>query len=386
MIKLISNTIDQTDLNALSDWLKGSPRLTKGALTVEFENKWSAWMGRKYSIYVNSGSSANLMMIYSLIEGKKLKNKKIVVPSICWSTTIAPLMQFGLTPILCDVEPNTLCIDSYKLEELLIREKPAAIFLVNVLGFLGDMNILNILAKKHDCIILEDSCETLGTTFKGKKAGTFGLMSTFSMFFGHHISTIEGGMICTDDKNIRDLLLMLRSHGWDRDLDKNDADDLKKLHNVTEFNSMYTFYHPAFNLRSTDLQAFLGLRQLNKLETIISNRHANFKLYQEKIKSRWKPNPKFYPNDIISNFAYPIIDPKRDQISNLLKLNDIEHRPIICGSIDKQPFYKKMNYKQKLDLTFSHRVHDQGLYVPNHDKLTVEEITLISNLVNEAIQ
>lgn len=385
MIKLISDTIEQEDIIAIGDWIKSkpTPRYTKGPLTIEFENEWAKWQGSNYAVFVNSGSSANLLMIYALIESKRLKNKKVVIPSLCWSTTLSPLIQFGLEPLLCDADPENLCVDLNKLEGILIKEDPAALMLVNVLGFTPNMKALKDLSEKYNFIIIEDSCETLGTTFNGKKAGTFGLMSSFSTFHGHHISTIEGGMVCTDDKEIRDLLLMLRSHGWDRDLDKEDADNLRETYNISDFDALYTFYYPSFNLRSTDLHAFLGLRQLKKLDHIVARRHKNFKNLHAQIKNTWKPVPLFFSTDIISNFAYPIIDHRRDDICKILKEHDIEHRPLICGSIDKQPFYQKRGYNQNLDLDFSHRVHIHGLYIPNHEKISSEDINLMASLINE---
>lgn len=385
-MKLVSDIISMEDINALIEWLKTNPRLTKGELTRDFEEDWSKRLGRKYSVYVNSGSSANLAMVYALMMSERMKNKKVVVPALCWSTTIAPLMQFGLDPIMCDVDKRTLCVDTKHLRDLFRSEKPAALIMVNVLGFLPKIDAVRDLCEEFDVILLEDSCETLGTTYCGEKAGTFGLMSTFSLYFGHHLSTIEGGMISTDDEEIYDLLMMIRSHGWDRDLDGEKQSKLRKIRGIDEFNSMYTFYVPGFNIRATDLQAFIGLRQLRyNLGYVVDERNYNFNLYQSLIKNDyWKASPKFTSYDIISNFAYPIIHPKRDELVKAFTNIGVECRPLICGSIVNQPFFKDRYVRS--DFEFSSVVHKYGMYIPNHPGLTEEEIEDVCEVINEVIK
>ena len=244
------------------------------------------------------------------------------------------------------------------------------------------MDRLFELCRKYDVHLLEDTCESMGCEYKGKKLGTFGEMSSFSTFFGHHISTIEGGFISTDDFQLYELLVSLRSHGWDRDLSQSTQNKLQKKWNVSEFDAMYTFYYPGYNLRSTDLQAFIGLGQIDKLDGWGKQRQRNFESYQTLIKNDyWKPNPQ--SNSFVSNFAYPVIHPNRNKIVEKLRGNDIEVRPMICGSMGTQPFYVK-EYG-KLELPNVSEVDNYGFYVPNHPQLTSGEILLISTIINDGI-
>ena len=258
-IKLVKDTISLENINSLIDWLRTNPQLTKGKLTKEFEKKWSDWLGVKYSVFMNSGSSANLAMFYSLILSKKLKNKKIIVPAVSWVTTVSPVIQLGLEPIMCDCDTNNLGLDIDHLKKIIKKEKPSCLILVHVLGIPNNMTEIIELCKKHDIIILEDTCESVGSKFQEKKLGSFGLMSSFSFYYGHHMSTIEGGMVSTNDDEFYEILLSIRSHGWDRDLPETKKILLRKKYKVDDFKALYTFYNPGFNLRSTDLQAFLGI-------------------------------------------------------------------------------------------------------------------------------
>ena len=336
MITLVKDTIDNQDIDKLIDWLKTYPRLTKGSVTIELEQKWSKWLGRKYSIFCNSGSSANLLMLSALKESGQMKNNKVVVPSVAWATDLAPVMQLGFEPILCDSNMEDLSVDLEHLENIFKTQKPSALMFVSVLGLVPDMDRLFNLCLKYDVALLEDTCESMGCDYKGKKLGTFGKMSSFSTYFGHHISTIEGGFISTDDFQLYELLLSLRSHGWDRDLSKDTRKHLQNEWNISEFDAMYTFYYPGYNLRSTDLQAYIGLSQIDKLDVWGLKRAANFNIYQREIKNDyWKVKPQ--KDSFISNFAYPVIHPNRDKIVKKLQENNIEVRPMICGSMGTQP-------------------------------------------------
>jgi len=258
-IHLVKDTIDKNDIENLSSWLSTNPRLTKGELTVEFERKWSEWLGCKYSVFVNSGSSANLAAIYSLILSNKLKNNKIVVPAVSWVTTVTPAIHLGLEPIMCDCDKDNLGLDVDNLRQIIIDEDPAALILVHVLGFPNHMKEIKELCDEHNILLVEDTCESLGSEYDGKKLGSIGDVSTFSFYFGHHISTIEGGMVSTDDEDLYHILLSIRSHGWDRDLPEEKQTALREKYGIDDFRSLYTFYYPGFNLRSTDLQAFIGI-------------------------------------------------------------------------------------------------------------------------------
>jgi CDP-6-deoxy-D-xylo-4-hexulose-3-dehydrase len=383
MITLVKDTIDNKDIDQLIDWLKTYPRLTKGPITLELEKKWSKWIGRKYSIFCNSGSSANLLMLSALKESGYMENNKVVVPSVAWATDLAPVMQLGMKPILCDSNMDDLSVDLKHLEEIFKKENPSALMFVSVLGLVPDMDKIFDLCMRYDVALLEDTCESMGCEYKGKKLGTFGMMSTFSTYFGHHISTIEGGFVSTDDFQLYELLLSLRSHGWDRDLSKDTQKKLQKEWDVSEFDSMYTFYYPGYNLRSTDLQAYIGLSQIDKLDEWGKQRERNFESYQTLIKNDyWKVKPQ--KDSFISNFAYPVIHPNRDKIVKDLQDNNIEVRPMICGSMGTQPFFVK-KYGKVLNPNV-HTIDKFGFYVPNHPHLTNAEIILISDYVNNGIQ
>lgn len=381
-IKLVKDTIDSQDINNLIEWLKTNPKLTKGELTVEFEKQWSEWLGVKYSVFVNSGSSANLAAIYSLLLSGKLKNNKIVVPAVSWVTTVTPAIQLGLEPIMCECDEKNLGLDITHLESIIKNENPSAIILVHVLGLPNHMDEIVKLCKENNVLLVEDSCESIGSKYNDKMIGTFGDMSTFSFYFGHHMSTIEGGMISTNDEDLYHILLSIRSHGWDRDLPSEKQSELRKKYNIQNFRSLYTFYYPGFNLRATDLQAFIGLQQLKKLDLIVSNRNKNYVRYKNEIKNDfWSASEP--TNSFVSNFSYPIITKNIDKLVKSLTENNIECRPLICGSITEHPFWYERYGKQ--DLPNAKLVHEYGLYVPNNHEMTDDEINKIIKIVNENI-
>tara|TARA_B100001094_G_scaffold318983_1_gene363218 strand:- start:9571 stop:10731 length:1161 start_codon:yes stop_codon:yes gene_type:complete len=381
-ISLVKDTIDNQDIDRLVDWLKGYPRLTKGPVTLELEGKYSNWLGRKYSVFCNSGSSANLLMLSALQQGKYLKNNKVVVPSVAWATDLAPVMQLGLKPILCDSNKRDLSADLIHLEKIFKEESPSALMFVSVLGLVPEMEKVVNLCEKYDVILLEDTCESMGSKYRKRKLGTFGRMSSFSTFFGHHISTIEGGFVSTDDKDLYDILVSIRAHGWDRDLDTEKQIELQQDWDVSTFNSLYTFYYQGFNVRATDLQAYIGLTQIDKLDGWGVRREYNYLTYQELVKNNyWKPNKQL--NDFTSNFAYPVIHPNRDKIVEQLERGGVEVRPMICGSMGTQPFYVK-EYG-RLELPNVTEIDQYGFYVPNNPHITDGEIVYISNIINGGI-
>jgi CDP-6-deoxy-D-xylo-4-hexulose-3-dehydrase len=381
-IDLVKDTIDSDDIKKLISWLETNPRLTKGDLNVKFEKEWSEWLGKKYSVFVNSGSSANLAALYSLLLSGKLRNNKIIVPAVSWVTTVTPAVQFGMEPIMCECDEDNLGLNIEHLKQIIKEHDPSSIILVHVLGFPNHMNEIVELCKEHDIRLIEDTCESIGSEYEGKKLGTFGDLSTFSFYFGHHMSTIEGGMISTDDEELYHILLSIRSHGWDRDLPKSKQIELRKKYNIGDFRSLYTFYYPGFNLRATDLQAFIGLEQLKKLDLIVKNRNLNYQKYHEGIKNNeWKINP---PKDsFISNFSYPVITKNIKELVEKLTENNVECRPLICGSINEHPFWYERYGKQ--DLPISKKVHEYGLYLPNNHQMTVEEIDKVINIVNQYV-
>jgi len=378
MIKLVNDTINNNDIDQLINWLKTYPRLTKGQLTLDLETKWSKWLKTNYSVFCNSGSSANLLMLWTLVEAGRInKNSKIVVPSSAWATDLSPVIQLGMTPILCDINLKDLSVDLDHLEEIFKTTKPEVLLLVSVLGLVPDMEKIVELCSKYNVILLEDTCESMGSKFKDKKLGTYGLMSSFSTYFGHHISTIEGGFVSTNDEEMYEILKSIRSHGWDRDSSPEYSKYLRNQWKTSDFDALYTFYHSGFNLRSTDLQAFIGLGQIDKLDDICNKRNNNFKIYQEELSNI---SPMLCERGFISNFAYPVISKNRDAIVSALQSKQIEVRPMICGSMGKQPFYVK-EYGRK-ELPNASIIDKYGFYVPNHPGLDKKDVIKISNIIN----
>lgn len=383
-IRLVQDTIDAQDIDRLVAWLQTYPRLTKGPLTIEFENKFAKWIGSKYSVFVNSGSSANLLMLYALVAMRKLPNNKIVVPSLSWATDLAPVVQLGLHPVLVDCNLDNLAVDVIHLRQIFEEQSPSALILVSALGLSPNMKEIVDLCNEYSVILLEDNCESQGTEYAGRKLGTFGLMASFSTYFGHIMSTIEGGVITTDDEQVYEMLLKLRSHGWSRDLKQESRDELRTQWNVDEFSELYTFYEAGFNLRATDLQAFIGLTQLEKVDAMIVQRNKNFNLFKELLSPHvWFP--KEAPHSFTASFCIPVIMKTRAQKEHLIKLLrecDVECRPLISGSMGTQPFYKRVY--GELILPNSSLIDNLGMYVPNHPSMTHEEIQLICDKIIEA--
>ena len=384
MIKLVSDTIDKQDINSLIEWLSQDeiPKLTKGELTVELEKKWANKIGTKYSVFVNSGSSSILLTLAALKHTNRLKNNKVVVPSLSWATDLSSPILLGLEPILCDCNLTDLSCDLEYLEEIFKTESPSVLILVSVLGLVPDMNRIIELCKKYDVLLLEDVCESMGSKYKGEYLGTFGLASFFSMYFGHHLSTIEGGFINTNDKDLYNSLLMMRSHGWSRDLPIEDQNHYNTKYNTDSFSSLYDFYLPGMNLRSTDLQAFIGLRAIDKLDNYSQKRNSNFKFYLKNLTNN-ELNIETNLDNFISNFAIPVVSKNKDQIVKDLIEANIEVRPLIAGNLGNKPVWYE-NY-ERVNLPNSDIIDKFGFYLPNHQDLTETEILKITNIINKNI-
>ena len=374
----VQDTISKQEITSLSKWLLKGEQLTKGKLTTEFEKKFSKYINRNYSIFVNSGSSANLLMLSALIESNKLKNKKAIVAGVSWSTTLSPFMQNNFDIELCDCSNKDLGIDIDNFELLCKKHKPSIAIMVNVLGHPNNIKKIKRLCKKYDVILLEDSCEALGTVLYEKKLGTTGLASSFSFYYGHHISTIEGGMVVTDNYELYNIMLSIRSHGWFRDLNKDFQNKLTKKYKVDEFRNLYTFYYPGYNFRSTDLNAFLGINQLKKVDKISKVRNDNFYYYKKNLIDFWCQKSL---SNFVSSFAFGTLVENRMDVFKYLKKFDIETRPLICGNIGRHPFWIKKYGKQVLKN--ADIVHDYGLYLPNNFNLKKKDIDYICNKFKE---
>ena len=382
---LAEDTIDKADIEKLIGWLKTNPRLTKDKVTIQFEEKWNSFLGSNYSIFCNSGSSANLLMFYTLLLSGRLKNRKVVVPSVGWVTSIAPAIQFGFEPIMCEADKDTFGIDLDHLEKILREEEPGTVMMVQVLGVPHKMDAMLALKQKYGFILLEDACAAIGASYKNRKVGTFGDMASFSFYFGHQISTIEGGMVSTDDRQFNDLLLQLRSHGWSKDLEHASHESLVDNYKIDDFHTPFVFYEPGFNLRSTDLNAFLGLRQLDKIDWIISRRHENHILYKKYLAD------KFYiqqcdPGSQVCSISFGLITKDTEQRHSIVKAlvdNGIETRIFSAGNLGLHPFW--FNRYGKKSFPVADKIHYCGLFLPNNPSLTAENIEFISQVVLKAM-
>jgi CDP-6-deoxy-D-xylo-4-hexulose-3-dehydrase len=381
-INLVNDTINKDDIKSLIEWLSQDeiPRLTKGNLTIELEKKWADKIGTKYSVYVNSGSSSILLSLTAFLYSKKIKNKKIIVPSLSWATDVSSPMLLGMEPIMCDCNLHDLSCDLEHLEKLFIEHNPSSFILVSPLGLVPDMDKILELCQKYDVVLFEDVCESMGSKYNGKFLGSFGLASFFSMYFGHHLSTIEGGFINTNDEDFYHLLLMMRSHGWDRDLPEWKQKELRLKYSVDDFTSLYNFYVPGFNLRATDLQAFIGLRAIDKLDDYSKKRNENFIQYFNSIKNNELQIHNTNDN-FISNFAFPIVNKNKNKIVEELQKNNIEVRPLIAGDMSKKPMWFEEYGHQSLPNC--ELVNNHGFYIPNHQDLTCNEINFICEIINK---
>jgi CDP-6-deoxy-D-xylo-4-hexulose-3-dehydrase len=328
----------------------------------------------------NSGSSANLALIQVLINlGKIKKGDSVGFSAVTWATNVMPLINLELKPVPIDIEKNTLNISSKTLDASYKKHKFKCLFLTNLLGFCGDLSEIAKFCRRNGILLLEDNCESLGTKYQGRKTGNFGLASTFSFYVGHHMSTIEGGMVCTDDRAMDTMLRIVRSHGWDRHLELREQQELRQRFKVDEFYGKYTFYDIGYNLRPTEIQGFLGLDQLKYLNTTIGKREKNYRQF-EVIYS----NPDFIKIKTagmsrISNFAFPLICKTRDlrdKYMKLAKAAEIEIRPIVAGNINNQAFFSK-HVKAKFHLPNAEQIHHTGFYFGNNPEMTTSEIGLL---------
>ncbi len=380
-IRLAPNHIGRTEINDLCDWLKQepTPQLTKGPLTIKFEAAWAKYIGCQHAVFVNSGSSALLLMFLAL---QQSKNKRVVIPGLSWATDLSVPQILGFEPLLCDCNMHDLSCDLNMLEVIFRADRPGFLLMTSILGLVPNMEEVVALCQRYGVTLLEDVCESLGSSFAMEQLGSFGLMSAFSMYFGHHISTIEGGMICTDDTVLYERLLMLRSHGWDRDLSRNSQEILRKKFNVSEFDAQFRFYQPGLNVRSTDLQAFLGLGQLKSLPDIVEARAENFDLYLQ-LDDENLIQFERHDLNVTSLMAFPVISKHRDAIVAALHGSGVETRPLVAGSLARQPAWQNQQFPT---LTDCDMVDQYGFYVPAHEDLKPAEIAAITTIINSVAE
>ena len=383
---LMRNNISRADLDEVISFLQqDDPILTQSKFVKQFEKEWSEWLGVKHSVFVNSGSSANLLTISALRETYGLG--EIIVPTLTWVSDIASTIQCGFTPVFVDIDSYTLGMDIEQVLEKITPETKA-VFLTHILGYNGlNQKLLDELASRKIPLI-EDVCESHGATFKGKKLGTFGLMSNFSFYYAHHMTTIEGGMICTNDRHLYETLRMFRSHGMVRECI---SDEVKESYyqEYPDLNPDFIFSFPAYNVRSTEINAIIGRSQLKRLDKNNKLRTENLKIFLDNL------DPAKYQTDFAiegsCNYAFTLIlkdanPAMRDRVMKTMREHGIEFRRGTSGGGNqlRQPYLRKvMGDKEfekypKVDL-----VHFYGFYIGNYPGLEKEKILQLCSLLNE---
>ncbi len=384
MIKLVKSTFykESDTKEKLSKFIVSSEKLSIGEQCRKFEKKFASYQGRKYCVLVNSGSSANLALIQALLNlGKIKKEDSVGFSALTWSTNVMPIIQLGLKAVPIDIELDTLNVSSKKLLDVIKRYPIKMLFLTNLLGFCDDIDEIKRICDEKRIILIEDNCESLGTVYKGRKLGNFGLASTFSFYVGHHLSTIEGGAICTDNEELETMLQIVRAHGWDRNLTEEKQLKIRNKFKVdSTFYSRYTFYDLGYNLRTTEINGFIGNTQLQYIDEIIRRRRDNFFTMAKPI---YKRTDRYYPIkynhiDFLSNFAVPVICRSQAIRDKLVKKcrNKIEIRPIVGGDMTAQPFFSKYmpGFMHVIENSNAKLVHKQGLYFGNNPDLTKKEM------------
>ena len=355
-----------------------SGMFTMGKYVAAFEKAFAEHFGAKYAVMSNSGSSANLLMIAALVySGKLKKGDEVLVTAVSWSTSYFPLEQMGLKTRLVDINRKTLNMDPDKLEAA-ITPDTKAILCVNLLGNPNDFDRLRAICEKHQLLLVEDNCESMGAKYHGKQAGTFGLMGSFSTFFSHHMCTMEGGMTVTDSEEMYHYMLSIRAHGWTRNLPQTSALYQK---NENEFYESFQFIMPGFNLRPLELEAAVGIEQLKKLDNFIAMRRKNSAYFQEIIKQDGRFDIQ-QANDEASWFGFALIlkeayAGQRDRFVAALREAGIECRPIVAGNFARQPAFRYMNATKADELPNADYVHENGFFVGNHSIALEEQLDLL---------
>lgn len=387
MIKLIKSSFyeEVATKSKLCQFITGTDKFSMGEYCQKFEEAFSKKQGRKFSVFVHSGSMANLVLIQALLNlGLLKKYDGVGVSALTWSTNVMPIIQLGLIPIAVDCQQQTLNVSPKTLEKPLLSMK--AMFLTNVLGFCDDIKEIEDMCKKQGVILLEDNCESLGSEAFGKKLGNFSLASTFSFFIGHHMSTIEGGMICTDNEDLYNMLLVVRAHGWDRNLSPTKQSTLRKKEQVDDFYAKYTFYDLAYNARPTEINGFIGCEQIQYWDEIVKKRAENFQAFAKAAEQNSDiVGLELNHMDLVSNFSMPLIFKNKESFEKYksrFQDNEVEIRPIISGNISNQPFYKKY-VKEDSFCDNAQQVHEQGFYFGNNPELTEKEVSLLCQLLKK---
>ncbi len=386
---LMSNNITRADLDAVIEFLKqDNPILTQSQNVRAFEKEWSEWLGVKYSVFLNSGASANLVTMATLKETAGLG--EVIVPTLTWVSDIASVLQCGFKPVFVDINPRTLGMDT---EQVLAKLTPRtkAVFLTHVLGYNAlTQRLLEKLASRNIPLI-EDVCESHGATFNGRKLGAYGLISNFSFYYAHHMSTVEGGMVCTNDRQIYETVRMMRSHGMVRE---STSDEVKKSYHDRhpDLNPDFIFAFPAYNVRSTEINAVIGRSQLRRLDDNNRIRTRNLKLFLKGL------DPAKYRTDFeiegSCNYAFTLILKHSDtslslKVEALMRQAGVEFRRGTAGGGNqlRQPYARKLVGEREFEkFPAVDHVHFHGYYLGNYPDLDPKKIPELCALLNQLDQ
>lgn len=380
---LMENAITFKDKLQLSKFILFNDRLTNGDKVKQFENEWSKWIGSKHALMVSSGSTANTLLLSAVKEKYKLKNgDKVLVPACTWVTNISPVFQLGLVPIFCDINLENFSFDIEHMTKIKkMHPDIKVIFVTHLLGFSAENEQYAKIFP--EAIIIDDVCESHGCrSVDGTKRGSNSLGATFSFYFGHHMTTIEGGMVNTNDSELYELMRMKRSHGLARE-----SGNLKKYsEQFPEIHSQFLFMTDGYNFRSTEINAVLGLQQLPKLDEYIRIRRENFERFVSIIQ---KHSEHFYEikyQEGNSNFCFPFLCKDKETNKKIKFLFDqykIEHRPIVGGNLLKQPFL--INYSFSVEKTKYNVdiLNDNGVYIGNNQFVNAKRLDLLEKLLSE---
>ena len=379
---LSNDTWDIQELEAAHKVIDSRYFTVNGPHVKQYQEDFAKKFGSKYAVMSNSGSSANLLTMAALVySGRLQRGDEVLVTAVSWSTTYFPICQMGLKIRLVDIDLGTLNVDPDALEAA-ITPATKAVMIVNLLGNPNEFDRIRKICDEHNLIMLEDNCESMGATYEGKEAGTFGLIGSFSTYFSHHLCTMEGGMNVTDDEELYHYMLSIRSHGWTRHL-PDSSKIYKKLNDP--FYESFNFIMPGFNVRPLEIEAAAGIEQLKKLDAFIEQRRVNAKLFKERIEKE---------TDLLTQqetgkaswFGFAIILPeekkgKRNAYIEALNAADIEVRPIVAGNFARQKALQFLDYSISGELKNADYIHENGFFVGNHSIEMSENINLLIDVL-----
>ncbi len=386
-LPLAMSTWDSAEYEALQEVIS-SGRFTMGAKVRAFEEQFAEFVGARHAVMVNSGSSANLIGLAAVASSAKFglhPGDEIIVPAVSWATTYYPIRQLGFTPVLVDIDIDTLNIDPEKASEA-ITDRTRAIFAVNLLGNPAPLKELTLLAQQHSLLLFEDNCESLGATLDGRQTGTFGVFGTFSSFFSHHISTMEGGLIVTDDDYLYQAMVSMRAHGWTRELPEHNL-----IHPKTgdPFEDLFRFVLPGYNMRPLELSGALGVTQLAKLPGLLAGRRDNATAFRD----RFGALPSVRVQQVAATaesswFGFSLVldevlTGKRPELIALLTKVGVECRPIVAGNFARNPVMSRIAARVAEPLIAADKIHRDGFFVGNHHFPVARELNNLGDLISD---